>query len=170
MEEKTNNEPQNALEDSLRALSRGQGGLLESALADFLNGEGTLTEATRAASAEGGKEIAALVKFLVDQFNISPTVATIIATLLIKIAPSIGKTAPKKRRTPSKKKPAAKKSTAKKTKPKKKPATKKTTEPKKPAAKKKPPAKKKPASTAKKRKPARKKTRAVVIGELGESP
>ncbi len=173
MAETQHDEQQIALINSLRALSGGRGAPLEAALAQFLNGEGALAEVTRAATTEGGKEIAVLVKFLVDQFNIPPSMATIIATLLIRLAPTLFEETPKKRKkkpaTKPKKKPAAKKKPATE-----KPAPKKTTAKKKPTAKKpaapkKPAAKKKPPSTAQKRKPASKKTPATPLGASGDT-
>lgn len=134
----------------LRAMAGAAGGPLQTAVEEFLGGQGDLLEATRAASGKASKTAKdELTAFLVSKLNLSPMVAKLVAPMLLKLFPVLGKaldagaaekpaakpkpkpkTKPKSK-TPEKEKPAA---TSKK-KPKKKPAAKPKTPAKKPAKK-----------------------------------
>jgi len=153
------------LSASLKALAGASGGALSTAVEDFLGGKGELLEATRSASSKAKKtakeEVAA---FLTKNLKISPTLAKLVAPILLKLFPVLGKTVGGKETTEkpaSKPKPKPKPTTKPKTKPKKK---KKTSEKEKPAAsttKKKPkkkPAAKKPAKKTAKKTTSKKKT------------
>ncbi len=162
---------------SLKAAAGQSGGLVDTAVNQFLNGEGDLLETTRRSvtrsKTTAKNEVAA---FLESKFNLSPAVAKLLAMLLVKIFPSIGKLtgepSAEKKKPRRKKKPKTTASASKETSSKKKPKKKKTTtRPKttasKPAAKKKKPAtasSKKKATT--KQKP-KKKTRTTPIGDSG---
>ena len=146
--------------DALKAAAGLAGGGVETAVNEFLNGQGELHETTRAAVTRGGTPAGArsagssaasdVAKLLRSKFGLAPAIANLIAPLLVKLLPSIGqatpagaqsaggKTAakPKARRKAKPKTAASAKSEASK-KAKKKTAAK----PKKPAAKKKTPAK-----------------------------
>jgi hypothetical protein len=138
---------------SLKALAGASGGALSTAVEEFLGGKGELLEATRSASSKASKtakeEVAA---FLTKNLKLNPTLAKLVAPILLKLFPVLGKTVggkdttekpapkpkpkpttkPKKKKTSEKEKPAA--STTKK-KPKKKPAAKPKTTAKKPIKK-----------------------------------
>lgn len=145
-------EQKNLLVDSLKTIAGLSGGSLETAVSDFLNGGGELHETTRAAVTRGGgSAVSEVGSMLSKQFNLSPAVAKLVASLLVKLIPShtadslTGKAKPKRKpktasskETSSQKKPkkkttskTSKKETASKTKSKKKTTTSK------PAAKKK---------------------------------
>jgi hypothetical protein len=152
------------LSAGLKALAGVSGGALSTAVEDFLGGKGELLEATRSASSKAKKtakeEVAA---FLTKNLKLSPTLAKLVAPILLKLFPVLGKTVGGKETTEkpaSKPKPKPKPTTKPKTKPKKK----KTSEKEKPAAsttKKKPkkkPAAKKPAKKTAKKTTSKKKT------------
>jgi len=162
------------LSASLKALAGASGGALSTAIEDFLSGKGELLEATRSASSKAKKtareEVAA---FLTKNLKLSPTLAKLVAPILLKLFPVLGKTVGGKESTEkpaSKPKPKPKPTTKPKTKPKKK---KKTSEKEKPAAgttKKKPkkkPAAKKPAKKTAKKTTSKKKSskRSETVGE-----
>lgn len=158
----------NILIASLKAAAGQSGGLVETAVNQFLNGEGDLLTTTRTAvtrsKATAKNEVAA---FLEAKFKLSPAVAKLIAMLLVKLFPSIGKltgkTTAAKKKPRRKKKPTTSSSAKTEASSKKKPKKKTTSRPKttssKPAAKKKKPAKK---ETTPKKKP-KKKTRATTV-------
>jgi hypothetical protein len=151
------------LSAGLKALAGASGGPLQTAVAEFLGGNGELLEATRSASSKAKKTAREeLAAFLTSRLKLSAPLAKLVAPMLLKLFPvlgkSLGKDTVEKPAAKPKPKPAAKP----KTKPKKKP---KTTEKEKPAASttKKKPKKKpvtKPKTTAKKpaKKPAGKTT------------
>jgi histone H1/5 len=125
------------------------GGPVETAVNEFLSGEGELHETTRAAITRGGSSaVGEIAAFLTAKFKLSSTVATLVATLLVKLFPSISKLAGKKT--------AAKKKPRRKAKAKTKPAAKKKTASSKKKAKKKTSAR--PKTTAKKSTAKKKKT------------
>lgn len=165
-------EDNNILIASLKAAAGQSGGLVDTAVNQFLNGEGDLLATTRSAvtrsKATAKNEVAV---FLEDKFKLSPAVAKLIAMLLVKIFPAISQltgesTATKKK--PRKKKPktssSAKTTASSKKKPKKKKTTSKpnTTASRPAAKKKKPAAKGTKKETAAKKKP-KKKTRAPTL-------
>jgi hypothetical protein len=120
-EEESAEEGKNLLAESLKTIAGLSGGSLETAVSDFLNGGGELHEATRAAVGGGKTATGELESLLIKQFNLSPTVARLVATLLVKLIPALkDETAPKKKKprskpkTPARKKPAAKKKPKKK--------------------------------------------------------
>jgi hypothetical protein len=142
---------------SLKALAGASGGTLQTAVEEFLGGKGELLEATRSASSKANKtakeEVAA---FLAKNLKLNPTLAKLVAPILLKLFPVLGKTVGGKDTT---EKPASKPKPKPTTKPKTKPKKKKTSEKEKPATSttKKKPKKKpvaKPKTTAKK--PAKK--------------
>jgi len=164
--------------ESLRAAAAKSGGPVKAAVNEFLNGEGDLFEATRAATthseASAESEVAT---FLTTKLKLSPFAAKLIAMLAVKLFPSIGKltgsgtTAKKKTR---RKKKAKTSSSAKTTaSSKKKPKKKTTTQLKKKTSKS--AAKKKPSSTSSKkdsaaRKKTKKKTRSASLDVSTENP
>jgi hypothetical protein len=182
--EKTD-EQKDVLLDSLKSVAGESDGALEAALDDFMNGKGILHETTRSALTRGGTGLSDVITWLVKQFKLSPAVAKILASLILKMQPSGSqdtakesttkkkprrKTKPKavssakkkkKKTTAKPKKTAARKKAASKTKPR---SSKKTTT--KPAAKKKPAAKTSKKKTTARVKPKKaKRTRAVEIPE-----
>jgi len=117
-------EPNIILVESLRATTGQSGGPLATAVNEFLSGEGALHETTRAALTQGSSAVNEVAAFLTTNFKLSSTAATLVATLLVKLFPSIRKVTGKK--TAAKKKPRRKvkpKTTAKKTAAKKKKTT-----------------------------------------------
>ena len=130
------------LSASLKALAGASGGALSTAVEDFLGGKGELLEATRSASSKTNKtakeEVAA---FLTKNLKLSPTLAKLVAPILLKLFPVLGKTVGGKEPT---EKPASK------PKPKPKPTTKPKTKPKKTSEK------EKPAASTTKKKPKKK--------------
>lgn len=157
-------EQDNVLIASLRAAAGQSGGQVEASINQFLNGEGELLETTRSAvtrsKTTAKNEVAA---FLEKKFNLSPTVAKLVAMLVVKLFPSISKltgNATTEKKKPRNKKPKTSTTTSKK-KPKKKTTSKPKTTASKPAAKKKKPAAKDSKKATTKKKP--KKTRSVTI-------
>lgn len=160
---------------SLKAAAGQSGSLVETAVNQFLNGEGDLLETTRSAvtrsKTTAKNEVAA---FLESKFNLSPAVAKLLATLLVKLFPSIakltGEASAEKKKPRRKKKPTTTSSAKKETSSKKKPKKKKTTSQSKPAASKPAAKKKKPTATSSKKKATtkkkpKKKTRTTSIGD-----
>jgi len=98
----------------LKALAAQSGGLGETVVNEFLKGEGDLHERTRAASVRGtGIAESDVTAFLVEKFNLSTTVARLIAPLLLKLLPSVLKEKKKsQRKTKPKPKPGSGKTTA----------------------------------------------------------
>lgn len=140
------------LADTLKRAAGLAGGGVESAVNEFLSGQGELHETTRAAVMRGGTPASDVAKLLSSKFGLAPAIANLIAPLLVKLLPSIGQAAhsaggetaaakPKARRKAKPKTAASAKSEASK-KAKKRTAAK----PKKPAAK--PAAKKKTTAKA----------------------
>ena len=82
----------NLLAEGLKAIVGQSGGALGTAVNEFLSGQGALHETTRTAltrsSASAASEIAT---FLTTQFKLPPVTANLIAPLLVKLVPSIGK-------------------------------------------------------------------------------
>jgi len=145
--EAESDQPKDALAESLMAVAGEKNEALETALEEFLSGKGALHETTRLALTRGESGLSEVIALLVKQFKLSPAVAKLIASLILKLQPSTGGGTPAKKKPRRKSKPktaaSAKKEAAKK--PKKKPIAK---------------AKKKPASTAKKPKKTAPKTAA----------
>ncbi len=78
--------------DTLRVLAGLSGGEADSEISEFLNGRGSLLETTRLALTHGKKTaVTELADFLTRQFKMSPAAAGVVAALLIKLFPSIGK-------------------------------------------------------------------------------
>lgn len=164
--------PNQNLVETLKAVAELAGGPVQASVDEFLGGEGELAETTRAAAARGKPAVDEVAAILMKQFNLSAPVARLIAGLMLKLAPGLGKTV--KKEAPAKKKPrktkpktsasAKKKPASSAKKPKKKTAAKPKTSTSKPAAKKKSTsktAKKSAKSTAKKKK----STRSAAIDE-----
>lgn len=150
--EEGSNEQNSLIAQSLKALAGGADDSAAAEVNEFLKGKGALIETTRASLVRGkSSAVDDLTKLLIEQFKLSPTIASVIAGLLVQILPSIDK------KTPAKKKPR------KKAKPKTTASTKK--KPKKATAKKpksstsKTAKKKKSTSKAGKKKPAAKKAK-----------
>jgi hypothetical protein len=167
VEEKADAQP-DVLVDSLKAIAGQSDGALETALDEFMSGKGVLHETTRSALTRGGDSaLTEVVKLLTSQFKLSPAVAKMIASLILKLQLSggneTGKEATTKKKPRRKAKPktsAAKKETSsakKKAAAKAKKAAAKAAAKKKAASKAKPRSTKKTASkTAAKKKPAAK--------------
>jgi len=152
--------PNIILVESLRATTGLSGVPLETAVNEFLSGEGELHETTRAAITRGGSSsVSEIAAFLTDKFKLSSTVATLVATLLVKLFPSIKKLTGKKT--------AAKKKPRRKAKAKTKPAAKKKAASSKKKAKKKTTAK--PKTTAQKSAAKKKKTTAQAAKKKAKS-
>lgn len=137
----------------------GPGGALETAVNQFLSGEGTLLETVRSASTRrGGSPVSEVAAWLSDKFDLNRTAAKLIATLLVKLFPSItqltGKTAASKKKRRRKTTTSARSTSKRK-------GTKKKTATSKPAARKKPTANTRKKKTA----PRRKKTSRSVSAE-----
>jgi hypothetical protein len=169
--EENTDEKKDILVESLKTAAGQTDGALDAALDEFMEGKGVLHETTRAAITRGSSGLSEVIKLLTSQFKLSPAVAKIIASLILKMQSSVSKetakdsTTKKKPRRKAKPKAAssAKKKPSSSKKPKKKTAAKaqKTTSKKpakkKTAAKTKPRSSKKTASTkAAKKKPAAK--------------
>ena len=162
-------EQKDILAESLRSATGQTDGALDAALDEFLNGKGILHETTRSALTRGGSGLEEVIKLLTSQFKLSPAVAKVLASLILKMQSSTGQDAKAKKKPRRKSKPKAAASTKKKPSSAKKPKKKTTAKAKKTAskkpAKKKTAAKTKPRSTKKtasrkaaKKKPATKKT------------
>jgi hypothetical protein len=118
----------------LKILAGQSGGTAGDELNQFLGGQGALMEATRSAVTRGTSAASEVKAFLIEKLNLSPSVAGVVAPLLIKLFPSVGMLAgaastPKPKT--SRKKKASSSSTAKSTSKAKK---RKTTSSTKPAA------------------------------------
>jgi len=106
-----------ALVEGLKSAAGLAGGDVQGAVEEFLGGKGDLLDTTRAAVERGGTSAKSVVAaFLQEKFKLSPTLAGIIAPLLVRLFPAIGKltgtsTAADKPKPRRKKKPTA--STAK---------------------------------------------------------
>ena len=155
--EESTDEKKDILAESLKTAAGQTDGALDAALDEFMEGKGVLHETTRAAITRGGSGLTEIIKLLTSQFKLSPAVAKVIASLILKMQSSVSKetakdsTAKKKPRRKAKPKTAssAKKKPSSSKKPKKKTTAKaKKTTSKKPA-KKKTVAKAKPRSTKK---------------------
>lgn len=164
--EKKADEQKAIITDSLKLVAGQSDASLEEAVNEFLSGKGVLHETTAAAITRGGDTgLSDLVNLLTTKFKLSPTIAKLIASLLLslqssskkkprpkpKAASSKEKETSSTKKKPKKKTPVSKKTAKKKTSSKPKPgssqkkAKKKTpAKPKKTTAK--PAAKKKPAS------------------------
>jgi hypothetical protein len=156
LSEESTNEQKNILVENLKTAVGQPDGALEAALDEFMSGKGALHEATRSAMARGGESaLAEVIQLLTKQFKLSPAVAKMIASLILKLQPSGGSqttqeaAAKKKPRRKSKPK-TAKKETSSTKKAKKKPAAKPKKAVSKTAAKKKATSKTKPRTSAKK--------------------
>lgn len=78
--------------ESLKALTENFGEAVGKEVSEFLNGKGTLLETTRTAVARGGSSaVTEVAELLTDKFGISPPLARIVATLLVRLFPSISK-------------------------------------------------------------------------------
>jgi hypothetical protein len=146
-----------AKKDILVESLKTEAGQTDAALDEFMEGRGVLHETTRAAITRGGSGLNEVIQLLTSQFKLSPAVAKIIASLILKMQSSVSKETAKDSTTKKKPRRKAKPKTASSAKkkpisskePKKKTAAKaKKTTSKKPA-KKKVVAKAKPRSTKK---------------------
>jgi hypothetical protein len=141
-------EQQDILAEALKAVAGQSDEKLETALEDFLSGRGVLSEASQTALTRSGSTgLSEVITLLMKQFKLSPAVAKMIASLIVKLQSSASQ------ETTAKKKPRRKSKPKAATSAKKKPAAKKAK--KKAAAKAqktkpKTAAKKKPASSARK--------------------
>ena len=116
-EEQSGAEEQNsALAESLAAAAGQSDGPFERAVEEFLSGKGVLHDTAIGARTRGDTPADDVAQVLISQFKLSPTIATVISMLLVKLVPSIGK-------KPKKASPARKKA-RKETKPKAKAKTK----------------------------------------------
>jgi hypothetical protein len=141
---------QNIFVDGLKAVVGSTGGPLEDAINDFLSGKGELHETTAAAVTRGGcSAVSDVGSVLEKQFDLNPAIAKLVASLLVKLVPSLKKAKKAKPRRKPKTAASAKKETTAKKK-----AKKKTTA--KPAAKKKTAAKTSKKTSAAKAKPKKK--------------
>lgn len=76
--------------EALRSLAGQSESSMATALNEFLNGKGVLLERTRSAVTRGGKTATnEVADFLKEHFNLSASVAKTIATLLVRLFPSI---------------------------------------------------------------------------------
>lgn len=147
--EREGQEQTSLIVQSLKALAGQSGDDTAAEVDEFLRGKGTLLDSTRASLVRGkSAAVDDLTRVLIDQFKLSPTIASVIAGLLVQVMPSIGKQAPAKKKPRKKAKPKTTASSKKK--PKKATASK----PKSSTSK---TAKKKTASKTGKKKPAAKK-------------
>jgi hypothetical protein len=160
-------EQKDILVESLKAVAGQSDGALETALDEFLSGKGVLHETTRTALTRGGDTgLGDVITLLTKQFKLSPVVAKLIASLIMKMQSSASKDTEKeaaaKKKPRRKAKPKTASSAKKEARSAKKAKKKTTAKPKKPAAKKKPSSKTRPSSTKKTKrtasKPAAKKT------------
>jgi hypothetical protein len=126
-------EQKKVLVDSLKAVAGESDGALEAAFDEFLNGKGVLHEATRTAITRGGSAGRSdVITLLTKQFKLSPAVAKMIASLIMKLQSSgsveTAKESTTKKKSRRKAKPktasSAKKETSSAKKAKKKPAAK----------------------------------------------
>ena len=163
-------EQKDILAESLRSAAGQTDGALDAALDEFLSGKGLLHETTRSALTRGGSALEEVIKLLTSQFKLSPAVAKVIASLILKMQTSTGQDAKAKKKPRRKTKPktaSAKKKPGSAKKPKKKTTAKAKKNVAKKPAKKKTAAKTKPRNTKEtvskkvaKKKPAAKKTTA----------
>jgi hypothetical protein len=163
-------EQKDILIDSLKAVAGQSDGALEAALDDFMNGKGILHETTRSALTRGGTGLSDVITLLVKQFKLSPAVAKMIASLILKMQPSgsqdTAKESTTKKKPRRKTKPKAASAAKKKTSSSKKKKKKTTAKPKKTVARKKVSPKTKPRSSKKTTtKPAAKKKPAAKTGK-----
>jgi len=93
------------LMESVRTLSGTGNEGLEKAINEFMSGKGDLLETTQGALTRGSSATNEVADFLEKKFQLSPTIAGLIAALLLKMAPSLGKILGDK---PAKKKPRKK--------------------------------------------------------------
>lgn len=159
LDDDNSDEQDNILVEGLKALAGRSGGTLKTAVDDFLKGEGELHESTRTALAID-KETAKdkIIDLLTTRFNLSPTLAGIIAPMLLKLLPFSEKKKRKTTRKPKKKTTSSKRKTSTTKKKKTSTTKKKTSTAKKPKKKTTTSAKKK-TSTTKKKKPAASSTK-----------
>ena len=158
------NEPDkqnDTLVTSLKAVTGQFDEPLEEAVNEFLRGKGILHETTAAAITRGGDSgLSDVVTLLTSKFKVSPSIAKLIASLLVNLLPATKKKSRKKPKSTASKEQETSKTRKK---PKKKTAASK------PAAKKKPTSKPKPGSTQKKAKkkatPKPKKTASKPAGK-----
>lgn len=169
-------EQKGSMEEILKAVAGQSGGSAESAVNEFLNGEGELFETTRTALATDRKsaesEVAA---FLKTKLKLSSFAAKLIAMMVVKLFPSItdltGDEAPPKKKPRRKKRKtssSAKTETSSKKKPKKKTTARPKTSSSKPAVKKKPAAKTSKKKTTPKKK-TQKKTRTSSVSDAPQN-
>lgn len=156
-------EQTNLLVQALKTAADKIGGPLATAVDEFLAGKGELHETTRAAITRGsGSALGDVAAALIEKFSLSSPTAKLIAGLLVKLMPALGKETAAKKKPRRKTSSSSAKSEAsthkkpRKTSAKPKPGTTK------PAAKKKP---KTSSSTAK----PKRKTRSSTIEDLGET-
>jgi hypothetical protein len=164
--EENTDEQKDILVENLKAAAGQTDGALDAALDEFLDGKGVLHETTRAALTRGGGGLNEVIQLLTKQFKLSPAVAKMIASLILKLQPSGSKETAKESTAKKKPRRKTKPKTAKKETISAKKAKKKTTaKAKKSTSKTKPRSTKKTASkaTAKKKtstKTGKKKTAA----------
>jgi hypothetical protein len=141
---------QNIYVDGLKAVVGASGGPLENAINEFLSGKGELLETTAAAGNRGGgSAVSEVGSILEKKFDLNPAIARLVASLLVKLVPSLKKAKKSKPRRKPKTAASAKKETTAKKKAKKKTAAK-------PADKKKTAAKTSKKTTSAKAKPKKK--------------
>jgi hypothetical protein len=151
---------QNIYVDGLKAAIGSSGGALENAINEFLSGKGELHDTAAAAlSRKGGSAVSDVESVLEKQFDLNPAIARLVASLMVKLVPSLKEAKQAKPRRKPKTTASAKKEAAAKKKAKKKTAAKKKTTT--PASKKKTSAKAKPKRKAAGEKPAAKKKTAA---------
>jgi outer membrane biosynthesis protein TonB len=138
----------------LTSLAGQSGGPLQAAVGEFLGGRGELLQ--RASSSSSKKTaIENVEEFLTTKLNVSPTLAKLIAPLVVNLVPALGGETAKPRRR-RKAKPKSESSSAKKP---KKPSSAKPAAKPKPSSSSKPKPKKKPASSSSSAKTGKKESR-----------
>ena len=151
--EESTDEKMDILVESLKTAAGQSDGALDAALDEFMEGKGVLHETTRSAITRGGSGLSEIIKLLTSQFKLSPAVAKIIASLILKMQSSVSKETAKdsteKKKPPRKAKPKTASSAKKEPSSSKKPKKKTTAKPPKTTSKK--PAKKKTVAKAKPR-------------------
>ena len=170
-------EQKSGLVEILKAAASQSGGSAESAVNEFLNGEGDLFETTRTALAtDRASAESQVADFLMTKLKLSSFTAKLVAMLAVKLFPSIAKltgeeTQPKKKTRRKKRKTSSSEKTeaSSKKKPKKKTTARPKTASSKPAAKKKPTSKTGRKKTTTKKK-AKQTTRTSSVLESPENP
>lgn len=93
-------EQDSQLIDSVKAIAGQFGEPLGLAVNDFLGGKGELFETIQtAATSGGGSMMETVINLLTDKFNLNPTIASLLAGLLAKLLPTVGKKSEKETKT-----------------------------------------------------------------------